>query len=385
MNIAFIIDFPESYKGGINYYKNLFFALNKYYSNELQIFVFVPSSFSEETLSFLKPNSRIIQTKVLKRYSLFWLFNKLTNKILKTDIILRLLLIKHRINIVSLCFSYYYLGKKIKVINWIPDFQSLHYPNLFTGKQLLSEKNILNIVLKISDVIVLSSFDALKDLNFIKPKHSKKVEVVHFVSQPIHFNSLNDIYSKRDFFYMPNQFWEHKNHITVFKAINELKKRKVNVLLICSGLIKDFRGRGAHLNLIYDYLDKNKLSNNIKILGTIPYEQVFQLISESIAVINPSFFEGWSSTVEESKTMGKRIILSDIPVHREQNPRYSYFFNPNSFLDLADIMENILKLDNRGLILNNYDQNAIDLENRTYEFAYKYKSILDGLVQNLKT
>src|SRR3990172_9644127 len=58
----------------------------------------------------------------------------------------------------------------------------------------------------------------------------------------------------------------------------------------------------------------------------------------SNSLINPSFFEGWSTTVEEAKSMGKRIILSDIEVHREQNPSGGVFFDPKNPKELAEIM-----------------------------------------------
>lgn len=45
------------------------------------------------------------------------------------------------------------------------------------------------------------------------------------------------------------------------------------------------------------------------------------LMKHAIAIINPSLFEGGSTTVEEAKSLLKVIILSGIPVHREQNPR----------------------------------------------------------------
>ena len=62
------------------------------------------------------------------------------------------------------------------------------------------------------------------------------------------------------------------------------------------------------------------------------------LIYYSSAVINPSLFEGWSSTVEQAKAYNKKIILSDISVHREQKPKYSYFFHPKNFLILSKIL-----------------------------------------------
>lgn len=58
----------------------------------------------------------------------------------------------------------------------------------------------------------------------------------------------------------------------------------------------------------------------------------------SLGYINPSFFEGWSTTVEEAKYRGKPILLSDLKVHREQAPAKSVFFDPNDPEDLAKKM-----------------------------------------------
>ena len=56
---------------------------------------------------------------------------------------------------------------------------------------------------------------------------------------------------------------------------------------------------------------------------------------KSIAVIQPSLFEGWSTIVEECRSIGKKIILSDLNVHKEQNFSESIFFKRNSYEDLS--------------------------------------------------
>ena len=44
------------------------------------------------------------------------------------------------------------------------------------------------------------------------------------------FNSnILDKYSKDQFFYLPNQFWVHKNHLTVFKAVKILLEKNINI------------------------------------------------------------------------------------------------------------------------------------------------------------
>ena len=100
------------------------------------------------------------------------------------------------------------------------------------------------------------------------------------------------------------------------------------------------------------------------------------LMAGSLAVINPSLFEGWSTTVEEAKSMGKVVLLSDIPVHREQAPLRGRYFQPDRAEDLAILMAEALA---------GYDQ-VVDQENmlaaqeavpaRLERFAQEYEEIV---------
>ena len=64
---------------------------------------------------------------------------------------------------------------------------------------------------------------------------------------------------------------------------------------------------------------------------------------QSISIIQPSLFEGWSTIVEEARSIGKNIILSDLEVHKEQNYSNSIFFKRNSYKDLAKKIEKVLE------------------------------------------
>jgi glycosyltransferase involved in cell wall biosynthesis len=60
------------------------------------------------------------------------------------------------------------------------------------------------------------------------------------------------------------------------------------------------------------------VESNYRVLGVIPRQDMMVLLAHSGGVLNPSRFEGWSTTVEEAKALGKALMLSDIAVHREQ-------------------------------------------------------------------
>jgi glycosyltransferase involved in cell wall biosynthesis len=75
-----------------------------------------------------------------------------------------------------------------------------------------------------------------------------------------------------------------------------------------------------------------------RVLGVVPFDHLIELMRNSIALINPSRFEGWSTSVEEAKSMGKQILLSDIPTHREQAPERGVYFPAEDPDALAEAM-----------------------------------------------
>jgi glycosyltransferase involved in cell wall biosynthesis len=96
----------------------------------------------------------------------------------------------------------------------------------------------------------------------------------------------------------------------------------------------------------------------------------------AVAFINPSLFEGWSTSVEESKSMGKRILLSDIPVHREQAPELGIYFNPEDAEDLALQMRNALREFDPEVDSRNRENARLALPSRQRHFAYAFQRIL---------
>ena len=102
-------------------------------------------------------------------------------------------------------------------------------------------------------------------------------------------------------------------------------------------------------------------------------DDVFGLINIAKAVINPSLFEGWSSTVEECKSVGKNMILSDINVHKEQHPN-AFFFSKNSIEELKKILINYKDI-------SQYN-NLASLEIRTRKYANSYQRIVRDISKN---
>ena len=103
--------------------------------------------------------------------------------------------------------------------------------------------------------------------------------------------------------------------------------------------MSDYRGGGRYQDELQALLKEGGMGGQVKFLGLIPREQVVALLRRATAVIQPSLFEGWSTVVEDVRAYGRPVLLSDLPVHREQNPPRARFFPPHSPEDLADLME----------------------------------------------
>jgi len=389
IRVAFLNLGSLEWAGGLHYLKNLLYALSLVENSAIEPIVFVGNKSPNELVKRITPYATVIRSSIFDHRSPTRIISRLITRISGSNLIINSLLLKHNIQIVShsditgTTLSY-------KTINWIPDFQFLHLPEMFPQREILERGNLYKKLISDSDAVVVSSKDAKNDLLSFMPGLETKVRVLNFVSQvePGSHHYLTDFCSIKDkyklpehFFYLPNQFWKHKNHKVVFEAVKILKGKDIDTKVICSGYMDDHRNR-SHVAELKNSLKKNGLEKNIRFLGLIDYSEVFHLMSKSIAVINPSLFEGWSSTVEETKSMGKKIILSDIQVHREQAPANAIYFSCHNPSQLAGILAEqwAAKFENSGKLSLDRQQAAENLRKRTIIFGNSYHQIVMSLI-----
>jgi glycosyltransferase involved in cell wall biosynthesis len=145
------------------------------------------------------------------------------------------------------------------------------------------------------------------------------------------------------FFFLPNQIWKHKNHRVVIEAVSQLRASGMDVCVAVSGQARDHR----HSQL-FNELEKQVVNlgiqKQIRFLGLVPYGDVLELMRACTALINPSYCEGWSTPVEEAKSLGVPMLLSNLAVHREQAGNQAVYFNPDSPDELARCMKNHMAL-----------------------------------------
>ena len=111
------------------------------------------------------------------------------------------------------------------------------------------------------------------------------------------------------------------------------------------------------------------MEKHIRFLGFIDREEQLCLLDNSIAVIQPSLFEGWSTVVEDARALNKFIILSGLDVHQEQINENVHFFNPKNEKELAKILNRYYVEKPKTVIL--------DYKNNIKEFANKFIDLVE--------
>lgn len=220
------------------------------------------------------------------------------------------------------------------VVSWMPDFQHRHLPHLFSRRAWWRRDIGFRLQTTGRRTIMLSSEDARRDCERFYPASRGRTAVVRFAvdldpAVPLaRRDEIRGRYGLPDrFFYLPNQFWTHKNHAVVVRALALIAKQgRLGEALpvILTGRTEDPRNP-AHFSQLMASARAAGVLSHFRHLGLVPYEDVFGLNAAATALINPSLFEGWSTTVEEAKALGTPLLLSDISLHREQAPDAAFF------------------------------------------------------------
>ncbi|MPL68880.1 hypothetical protein SDC9_14613 [bioreactor metagenome] len=383
IKVAFLLNISENWLGGLNYYRNLLLAIVENEDLAIEPVIFVPKD-ADIRLFEGYPDISIIETGFLTRRNFLWFIRKILCKLINRDILLEKLLKSNNIDVIS-HIQADLMQIELPSAAWIPDFQHKYLPELFSRQELEGRDTSFRNLAKAYDTVILSSNNAKGDFIKFFSGFKGKAEVLQFaVTVDTSSNSNGVKYLKEKykidskFFYLPNQYWTHKNHKVVLEALTLLKQTGKKVLVVSSGNTEDYRNREYFISL-KQFIEEHNLYGNYYILEKIPYSDVQILSQNCLAFINPSLFEGWSTTVEEAKTMGKRILLSNIPVHLEQNPQGGEFFRPDNSKELADKMWYIWneKHDNKVLQLDIEQKNKA----RRRKFAETFKRILENTIE----
>ena len=378
VGFEFVLD--DEWQGGINYFRNLLTALYDLPGRSIEAVVFTGRRAPERHFDGFPP-VEIVRTSMVDTGTPAWFVRKVWHRATSRDGLLESLLGQHRIDVLS---HSGWLGRNsnIPAIGWIQDFQHLHLPGNFSAAEVASRNKAFRNLCRHCAKIILSSHNARADLAGFAPECAARSEVLQFVAMPskvpgtqLSRDELERQYAfSGRYFLLPNQFWKHKNHRVVIDALAATRSQGERILVLATGSPHDYRHPG-HFDALMAYAGERGVRDSFRYLGMVPGAHLAALMKHACAIVNPSLFEGWSTTVEEAKSLGKRVLLSDIAVHREQAPELADYFAPDDPLALADLFRRLAAANPED------DPRAREkarqtTERRRLEFAQRFQEIV---------
>jgi glycosyltransferase involved in cell wall biosynthesis len=326
-NVAIAVDgLGEHWLGGVNYFRNLVTIFDVAADPTLRLHLFTDEPRFFDGLN-VSTRVAIHTLPMLKRKSPAWVFRKVLAVASGRDI--RLLARLRQYQVRAVLFKYVEGAREAGIccLPWIPDFQFKHLPELFLPSTVAALQKQAELYVRSADGLILSSGAACDDAVTLFGADRSKLHVLRFAPKldfgPLQSTSVrDDVLARygvtRPYVFLPNQYWQHKNHHVVVQALKLLRDTgRPTPLVLSTGKTEDPR-RPEYFRDFEAVVRSQGLGPDYRVLGVVPRQDMLVLMAYGVAVLNPSRFEGWSTTVEEAKALGKTLLVSDIAVHREQ-------------------------------------------------------------------
>jgi len=378
IRLAFTLISRKAWAGGYNYQLNLFHALAKYCPGAITPVVFAGEAHDAGELATIRKvqDAETVCSMHFDRPALTSLLPTMFAQDRGAIASFR----NHKIDAVWENARFFGWKSPYPTVAWIPDFQHRQLPHLFSNNARRRRELGFQLQILSGRTIILSSRSAERDCLSYYPRTKGRTAVVRFASEPsaelLKLDSLEVIQKydlPRTYFYVPNQFWRHKNHRIILDALALLEQRDVRPVVVASG------GGDPHepeyLEQILREAADRGLAQQFRYLGMIPLGDVYALLRACAALINPSCFEGWSTTVEEAKSFGVPMVLSDIDVHREQAEQRANYFGTS---DAAALAAHLQEFGNPAFVVREMNGH---LGGRVREFAENFVSTIKQAVR----
>jgi glycosyltransferase involved in cell wall biosynthesis len=342
MKLGIIFNFSANWLGGIFYIINVVKTLD-----------FLDDGEKPEILLFYRPDLEKFLDKFEYPYltAVEWDYPSLMNGTLRSwigrkNIFIDELLKRYPVDVVYPLQDYpVKTATPVKLISWNADFQYKYYPEFFTRVQRFGRSLRTRMALKNTDHLVLSSEDAHKDLEkFFRIRKGLHIHIYHFVSimedlEKTDITLLREKYQLPElYFLVSNQFHPHKNHRVLLLALAKLKKTGLRVHLAITGKFPA-ASDSPYMAELHRIIDENHLEDQISMLGVISRADQLQLMRHSQAVLQPSLFEGWSTVIEDARSLQVPVVASKLAVNQEQLGVDGVYFDPHQPDELAALLK----------------------------------------------
>jgi glycosyltransferase involved in cell wall biosynthesis len=145
---------------------------------------------------------------------------------------------------------------------------------------------------------------------------------------------------KNSFIFYPAQFWPHKNHIRILKALKILQQQGIDLQCVFTGSDK------GNETYIKQKVSEFALNEKVKFLGFVKESELVSLYKNASALVFASMFGPDNLPPLEAMALKCPVICSNSDGMEEQLGDAALFFNPLNENELAQKISLLLSDDN---------------------------------------
>lgn len=222
----------------------------------------------------------------------------------------------------------------------VHDIQYRHYPeNFVKPKRIWLSVNVAQTVRRSEAVCVPSNWVA-GDLVDRLSADRTRIHVVPFGSEelfgpdPASEEEVRKRYRlDRDFFYFPGRTYPHKNHRFLLEAFREFSSR-ADLVFTGAPWFRDRQIEAAARQM--------GLTGSVRYLGMVPRRELSGLYKGAVALVYPTWFEGFGAPVLEAMASRCPVVASNVTAIPEVVGDAGILLEPSDLQGWAESMERLL-------------------------------------------
>jgi glycosyltransferase involved in cell wall biosynthesis len=214
--------------------------------------------------------------------------------------------------------------RTVPTVSTIHDMQHEYLPEFFSRSELAYRRFLYGRTARLSDLVIAVSSHGAETLVEHLGIQLEKVRVIAPGVDLTRFKPSGE--PREPFIFFPANRWPHKNHTTLFAALELLRARHPELELVLTG--------SGHSDL--------PVPKGVIVKGRVSADELVRLYQRASALVYPSLYEGFGIPLIEAMASGCPVAASNSTSIPEVCGGAAALFDPRSADDIAASIEKLL-------------------------------------------
>jgi glycosyltransferase involved in cell wall biosynthesis len=240
---------------------------------------------------------------------------------------------------------------------------------------------------------IVDSYQSKEDLVRFYKIEEEKIKVIPYCPpwyiykyQDLEESYIDEVVNKygifKKFIFYPAQFWHHKNHLRLIKALHLLKKEYKTVIPVVFTGSPRSDSKGTY-SQVMQYINEVDMQDQILNLGYLPEKNIVAIYKRAATLVFPSLIGPTNIPPLEAMALGTPVVCSNLFSMPEQVGEAGLLFDPFNVEDMAEKIYQIWTDDNlrQTLIRKGYER----VRNMTLEnYAKQWEKVIGEALERIK-